>query len=120
MRWLRSMTTKDKRDSNIHVEPVQTQAIFQKTGGATLTMNGSVSYVVFDKEGNIKQRSDPEALEAEREHKSEQPKSALPQTVEYRFRDWPGNEDVPDLCQVYLQELTNIVADGIAKGFISG
>ena len=36
-----------------------------------------------------------------------------------RFKEWPGTEDLPTLCSLYLVELRKILADGQNKGFLT-
>ena len=40
-------------------------------------------------------------------------------TYTYRFSDWTGPGDVIALCSTYLADLRSIVADGVAKGYLT-
>jgi hypothetical protein len=111
---------KDKRDLNIHDKPVHTKAnyiLHAETGGYLLSF-GSVSMTVYDKDGNVKQQvqSDPDAPKVT----SAQNTNPIPNEVKYYFDNWAGSEDVLVLCQKYVQELENVVNNGISNGFITG
>lgn len=105
---------KDKRDINIHSEPVSVRKDVNIKLSETLHISESISIVLRDSAGNIKGQYSSE---------SEPPKPAKnePPVVEerYRFDDWTGSEDIFALCNQYLNELENIVADGKSKGFLS-
>ena len=47
-------------------------------------------------------------------------KQATKVTIEYRFGDWSGSDDVISLSQMYIDELQLIINDGVNKGFITG
>jgi len=104
---------KDKRDINIHREPVSVQANVSVGFSETLHFSASLSVVVRDSQGNIKGecRSEPPLSP---------PAAAEPSIINtrYLFDDWKGNEDIPALCKRYLDELELIVADGRANGFL--
>jgi len=108
---------KGKRDINIHTEPIKTQAHYKLELKDTLHISDSVSVILRDKDGNIKQRYSSD--------KPEQLQQKNPQTseiieIKYKFDDWAGTEDVLALCQMYIQELEILIKDGVNKGFITG
>ena len=45
-------------------------------------------------------------------------KPAVVQIVSYRFDDWNGDEDVFELCKMYLVELETIVENGRKCGYL--
>jgi hypothetical protein len=49
------------------------------------------------------------------------PECDIPPIVSHRFTfpDWFGNEDVLQLCDLYLKHLERAVADGQSKGFLT-
>jgi hypothetical protein len=106
---------KGKRDINIHANPVSPIANYNATFKETLGLSDSVSVILRDKNGNIKQQ-----YSSESHSKSEDIKGQATIQVKYEFDDWDGNEDVLTLCQKYLQELERLVEDGVSKGFITG
>ena len=106
---------KGKRDINIHANPVSPIANYNATFKETLGLSDSVSVILRDKNGNIKQQ-----YSSESHSKSEEIKGQATIQVKYEFDDWDGNEDVLTLCQKYLQELERLVEDGVSKGFITG
>ena len=87
---------------------------------ATVSISGSLSYIVFDKDGNIKQQSNPDTPQEKPSEKPKASENATRHEVKYKFDDWTGNEDVLTLCQMYIQELDGVIKDGVAKGFITG
>jgi hypothetical protein len=107
---------KDKRDINIHAEPIQPQAHHKLTITHTLHLSDSLSITVTDKNGNIKSQYHSD----EPEPKPKEPETPIVLETRYKFADWSGNEDIPTLCQIYVQELEDVVEDGIRKGFITG
>lgn len=109
---------KDKRDINIHTEPIEPQKDYSAAMVETMSISDSVSVVLTDKNGRVKQRagSKPQ-IGAEGEKADKKP--AIIQ-VKYNFTDWSGKEDILMLCQKYIQEIEKMVNDGIRKGFIKG
>jgi hypothetical protein len=105
---------KDKRDINIHIEPVSIIKDINLKLSETMHISESVSIVIRDLDGNIKRQYSSS---------SEPPKiiyNELPIVEErYRFDDWTGDEDVFVLCQKYLDELNTIIMDGRSRGFLS-
>ena len=107
---------KDKRDINIHSEPVKPVQHIHVTATATVHLSASVSVTHTDASGNILYQSPPETP------KPELKKSDTPAVVmsRYVFTDWTGGQDVMALSQMYLDELDRVVKDGIHKGFLTG
>jgi hypothetical protein len=109
---------KEKRDVNIHIEPVNTQAEHRLAMGGSIFPSGLLSMVAFDKDGNVIDQRRSE--EPEKSHQEEVKDSPTVYELKYRFDDWTGNEDVLTLCQTYIQELEILIKDGVSKGFITG
>ncbi len=107
---------KDKRDISIHTEPIQPQAHNKLTATDTLHFSDSVSITVTDKNGNIKSQYSSD----EPETKPKEPETPTVLEIRHKFGDWVGNEDVPTLCEIYVQKLEDVVEDGVRKGFIAG
>ncbi len=112
---------KDKRDINIHREPVKTRKdiTLSLTEALHLSVSmGSIKMVQKDKYGNIISES---ISESQSEPKPRKVKKQVPAEVIYRysFENWLGNEDIPTLCQKYINELKTITVDGLKKGFLS-
>ncbi|TET68168.1 MAG: hypothetical protein E3J56_11730 [Candidatus Aminicenantes bacterium] len=108
--------SKDKRDNNIHIEPVKPQADYSHEASAVIEFSGSSEDEVRDKNGKVVAQGSSEKPTK----KSEKPKTSAVDEVKYKFRDWPGNEDVLTLCERYIQELEKVVQDGVSKGYITG
>jgi hypothetical protein len=107
---------KDKRDINIHAEPIKPSAEIYIEINDKISLSDAVSITITDKDGNISDQEIVPKSEPTRKIKSDEP------MVEYgyRFRDWSGNEDAVDLSRQYIKELKEIVSDGVSKGFITG
>lgn len=104
---------KDKRDINIHREPVKTKV--RHGLSVVLTLSTSVSFEVMDKDGKIiSQSSKPTIPEKENS------RSNISHSTRYIFDDWNGNEDAIELSQKYLNELEAFIKEGIRLKFITG
>jgi len=111
---------KDKRDFNIHTEPVHAQAQHSVNMAATGSASVSLSYIVFDKDGKIKQQSSPDCPQEKSIEKPKESENSSRHEVRYKFGNWTGNEDILTLCQRYIQEIDVVIKDGVAKGFLTG
>jgi len=107
---------KDKRDINIHQQPISPSAKTTIGIHRTVNISASVSVVVKDKEGNIK--SEYHSKPSQTPPKMKPPETT--KTVTYYFSDWTGDEDVITLCKKYLDKLEKLVNDGIRQGHILG
>lgn len=72
----------------------------------------SMSGVVTDSEGNIKQ----EIGQNETRAVKEEPSSV---EIKRKFNDWAGEEDITFLCSKYLEELRQIISEGKSRGFLN-
>lgn len=107
---------KDKRDINIHTELIQPQAYYKLEFSETIHLSNSISVTVTDKDENIKEQyclNKPEPL-------LEESQAPVVMEIKYKFDNWDGSEDVLRLCQMYIQELENLIEDGVNKGLITG
>ncbi len=108
---------RDKRNLTIHEEPVAPTAKHTLSIRASVSPSGSMSFVVRDKDGNVKHEGSSEPTPPP----VPAPTPAPSHTVLYVLRDWNvPEEDVPTLCQRYLHALATIVNDGVQRGYISG
>lgn len=106
---------KNKRNINIHTEPVSPVKNTHLTSKDTVDISDLVLIIHRDKNGNIIQQHSNEF-----HSKAESTKGHVVRQVEYKFSDWKGNESVLVLCQKYLQELERLIENGVTKGFITG
>jgi len=106
---------KDKRDINIHASPVQFRQHVNIHITETLRVFESVSFVVRDKDGNIKSQSPEEPPPPP----VKVPETPPITTYHFFFDDWSGGEDIFTVSQIYLANIKSIVADGVQKGFLS-
>lgn len=104
---------KDKRDVNIHAEPINPTQNIGIALSDVIHISDSLSIIKMDRFGNIIQKhtTSPTPIP------QSQP---IPPVITYKyiFPDWEGPEDVITLCQNYLSDLNTIVEDGIAKGIL--
>jgi len=104
---------KDKRDINIHTEPVSVKRDIAIHLSETIHIGDPVLMTVKDKEGNVKSQS----------RSYLQPfKSAVDNKmveIKYIFEDWVGDEDMFFICQEYLKELKAVVEDGKNRGLLT-
>jgi hypothetical protein len=105
---------KDKRDINIHAQPIVPAATINVAASDVIQFSEGVLLHVFDSEGN---------LISQRASGSGAPPpipSPLPSTLRvYHFPDWTGQEDVLQLCHDYVTALETVVNDGRSQGFIT-
>ena len=103
---------RDKRDINIHSEPVRANQHVTVELTGTVHISGSLQ--VFGSDGKVIYQSQenhrPEPLLLD---------EPIKVTHRYTFPDWSGNEDIPTICQMYLDKLRRVVQDGLTKGIIS-
>lgn len=107
---------KDKRDFNIHTEPVKPiRNLTINTPPLTVQVSISASIELVKANGDVEARYLPEtpnpighAIEA---------KGTI--TTRYHFADWLGNETVETLCKLYIDEIQSLIGDGISKGLLA-
>lgn len=107
---------KDKRDLNIHTSPTDPRPRKRATVTVILHVLPSEQVKVTDKNGKVKEER--EIKEEPKPRKA--PKTSARSKLIYVFDDWTGSEDLITLCKMYIEELENVVQDGISKGFIAG
>ena len=87
---------------NIHERPVDAQENVTLTVEEQVVVGDSFSITTTDKHGNIVQQEEVETT------LPEAAPTKIEQTVEYRFADWSGQEDIPALCDKYVSTLQSI------------
>ena len=92
-----------KRNVNIHEHPIEPQQRDTLAITETITLGESFSISLIDEDGNVVQR------EVVEHTPSEPVPTKIEQKVEYRFEDWLGQEDVLELCDMYVAELQAIL-----------
>lgn len=109
---------KDKRDVNIHTEPVHPTKRLSLAVKARIGIRDSASVIVRDASGNIKSESSPVASQLDIKPQSSQTTEST--EVRWVFSDWAGSEDIMTLCQMCITEMDNLVEDGIRQGLLTG
>lgn len=107
---------RDKRDVNIHDEPVMPAQHTTETLTCIVHLSDSISITHRDANGNVLYQSPPEIPEPE--PRAIEPPSTV--IIQYRFVDWAGTEDVLTLSRLYLDELRRFIDDGKRYGFLTG
>jgi hypothetical protein len=106
---------KDKRDINIHVEPVVVRVDVGVQATERIRLSESVTIDIFEGGKLVDRRqSAPVELETESEP-ADQPATT---SRIYRFGDWSGGEDVFQLSATYLNELKHVVAEGQQRAYL--
>ena len=105
---------KDKRDVNVHTKPIQISQHTSIELTEVIRVSESIHIKKFDQTGNL-------TGEYSSEPSQPPPAPEIPPKGSHRFTfpDWSGNEDVLQLCDLYLKELQRVVVDGQNKGFIT-
>lgn len=105
---------RDKRNVSIHSGPVVPAATINVAASDVIQVSEAVLIRCFDDEGN---------LVGERAIGSQTPPPviSLPPSVSrvYNFPDWPGQEDVLQLCRDYVAALEVVVNDGYSQGLLT-
>jgi hypothetical protein len=108
---------RNKRDLNIHYEPITPIQHTDIITHNTVHLSGSV-LVVLDRGDSKLYQSSPEVPKSQSEARETEPQS-LGKTY-YRFSDWQGKEDILTLSEKYLNDLQRIIEDGVQNGFLTG
>ena len=106
---------KDKRDVNIHREPVRPTQHASLSVSDHLILSTSVRLEIRNADGTIEVR-EPEAEEQQVPPQTEPAKVA----TRYVFDDWNGPECIIELTRRYLAALESFVTRGVSSGVISG
>lgn len=103
---------KDERDFNIHERPVSGRSRHTIEARVQVHIAASLSVTVRRADGSVEElgatepTTRPDAIPSPGKH-----------TVRYFFTDWEPL-GVIELCQMYVDELAAVVADGLALGYI--
>lgn len=105
---------KDKRDINVHMQPVQVNQHTSIQSTEVVRSSESTHIKKFDQTGRLIGEYSSEPSEPP-------PEPEIPPKVTHRFTfpDWSGTEDVLQLCYLYLNELQRVVEDGQNNGFLT-
>ncbi|MEX2459712.1 MAG: hypothetical protein WD469_00190 [Paenibacillaceae bacterium] len=114
---------KDKRDVSIHQKPVRPiqQVNISVHSSIIIRVTESSKILKVDSNGNkISETVNPTIDPENAQGSTENPTTKLSPTreTEYRFNDWPGNENVLQLSQLYLQDLQTFMNDAQAARLI--
>ncbi len=106
---------REKRNIEVHQEPTIPKLLWMLGLGGTIRPSGALSIIKKDAQGNILQTYSSQ----ENQSSIYGPNGKTTVTRRYSFKDWSGNEDIPTLALMYLQELENFVKEGIQKGYLT-
>lgn len=106
---------KSERDLNVHAEPVVPQRAIEVSIQEHVRVSVVERWTLKGPNGEVVAQggSAPGATPA--------PAAPAPATVVYRyfFPDWTGHEEVPVLCNLLLNELRDVVAEGRQRGLLT-
>lgn len=104
---------KDKRDLNVHVEPVNLRRDVTINVFDAVHLTVAPSVEIGNQERSM-------VTPTESEQTSPQEIGTEPPTLgcKYFFQDWRGSEDVIELCRQYLDKIKEFAKDGVDKGFL--
>lgn len=103
---------RDRRDLNIHTEPIKVTTGIQISPWDTINIPESVNVVLIKRGAENLYESGLAGLPDKIDHTQIR--------VKYTFADWPGTEEVLELSRQYYEHLLSFVNDGKQRGFISG
>lgn len=105
---------KDKRDINIHAEPVKANQQISVTVNEHIHISESLKIEIQREDGSIEIR---EHNEPNSTPESKPDDSTI--MIKYTFSDWSGTEDVIELCEKYINALEAFINNGQADGFLT-
>lgn len=112
---------RDKRNLNIHEEPVVPNAAYHVEATLALSVGGSADVRVLfkDQDGNLVEKTTPasEAAEKAIAQPSPAPVGGTKESVRYFLGDRPA-DDLVDLGQKYLNELLAFLNTARNRGFV--
>lgn len=108
---------KDKRDFNVHHEPIHANQHTTVKLEERLHLSESINVYKVDR-SNSNRTTIVYSSEQDSQDKSA-PDGSIDISIRFTFTDWPGNEDVLQLCEQYLKKLQYVVEDGQNKGFLT-
>jgi hypothetical protein len=106
---------KDKRDLNIHAEPVRPSRHISVSDTAHISISESIRIEITQEDGTKEIREHKEAPP-----KPSQIESSSEVKIRYVLTDWVGSEDAIELSRQYLTALESFVKAGTSSGYISG
>jgi hypothetical protein len=105
---------KDKRDLNVHTEPLTASLAVTQHFADTVHVSDSLSWTLKDQAGHVIRAG--QAPPAPKPAPPTDP--PLPPEFRYYFADWPLKEDVVSLCTKYLDDIVAMIEDGEQKGLL--
>jgi hypothetical protein len=106
---------KEKRDVNIHVQPVKPVQQVTMSVHCSIRIRENVDIQVIEPDGRISldlTHESPASTEAEK------PLPGPTISRQYRFEDWDDDEDVMKLSEQYLQNLRAFIQEARTNGLI--
>lgn len=105
---------KDRRNVNIHAQPVETRLEIEVTASNDIGFQQHLTARINDVEVVVQESSDTETVDAPTSDRA-------PVQYTHTFTDWESGSDnnVLVLGQIYLDELQAIVDDGVNQRFLT-
>jgi hypothetical protein len=105
---------RDKRDFNVHEQPIPLTATLTVSEHFNIRLSETVDVTITREDGSAEtRRSAGSPLEVSL------PGSPNSACFRYVFQDWFGDGDVIELCDDYLKKLDRLIIEGVKLGFIS-
>jgi hypothetical protein len=122
--WYEGLVARDEfigffastRNANIHDQPVQLDGHVDVFAKDAANVWDREVVEKFDRDGNLVEVVEGQELNADLDAKWTADFVFVPH---YKFADWLGNEEIPELCQRYIDALRTLVSDGRARGILS-
>ena len=115
---------KDKRNVNIHGEPISpSRDISIVISEAICVFSSAAPVVVIGSDGPvapIQPQQEPSPPTKQEPPPPTPPENRSQTTVRDYFNDWPGPEDIFKLSHRYIEELERFVQSGMKIGILSG
>jgi hypothetical protein len=109
---------KDRRDFNIHREPLNMRKDIQVNIEEGFRLHASAGAVLVRAGEEIPAEAPVASITQEVQAEAPRP-ARVAVTETYRFSEWNGPEDIKALCRQYLSELEKIILDGQKQGFLT-
>jgi len=107
---------RDRRDVNIHDEPIKPRTDCTVKIGAPIHISDWISVTIKNKDGAIiGKHESSNNPEVDLKHQ----KTEVSTEYKHSFIEWSGQEDIFTLSRMYLDEIDNLVKDGVGKKFLS-
>ena len=107
---------KSRRDSNVHDDIIHLDGHVDVFVRDAAHVSERSVVEKFDRDGNLIEVVEGEGSDSNLDAEWTTDYRFV---AHYRFAEWEGPEEIPELCAQYLESLRRLVADGRAQGILS-